>query len=99
MQYRHNATLALLLVLARTAPLKAADYHVATDGDDGNPGSADEPWKTVQKAADTMNPGDSVTVHAGTYREWIDPPRGGTSNDARITYQAAEGEDVYLKGS
>jgi len=26
---------------------------------------------------------------AGTYRERINPPRGGTSDDRRITYQAA----------
>jgi hypothetical protein len=46
-----------------------------------------------------MQPGDSCTVHAGTYREWVNPPRGGLSDANRITYQAAAGEVVYIKGS
>jgi len=40
-----------------------------------------------------------VTVHAGTYRERVNPPRGGTSGENRITYQAAPGEKVVIKGS
>lgn len=39
------------------------------------------------------------TVHAGTYRESINPPRGGESNTRRIVYQAAPGEVVEIKGS
>jgi hypothetical protein len=44
-------------------------------------------------------PGDTVTVHAGTYRERITPPRGGESDARRITYRAAAGEVVEIKGS
>jgi alpha-N-arabinofuranosidase len=46
-----------------------------------------------------MVAGDVCTVHAGTYREWVRPRRGGTSDATRITYRAAPGEDVTLKGS
>ncbi|MGZ5439046.1 MAG: right-handed parallel beta-helix repeat-containing protein, partial [Candidatus Aminicenantales bacterium] len=44
-------------------------------------------------------PGDVITVHAGTYRERVSPPRGGLSDARRITYQAAAGEKVEIKGS
>ncbi len=38
-------------------------------------------------------------MHAGTYRERVSPPRGGLSDASRITYQAAPGEKVEIKGS
>ena len=74
-------------------------YHVSIAGDDSNPGSASEPLRTVQAAAMLAQPGDTVTVHEGTYRERVDPPRGGESDDMRIVYQSAPGEDVAIKGS
>ena len=40
-----------------------------------------------------------ITVHESVYRERINPPRGGTSNEKRIVYQAAKGETVCIKGS
>ena len=75
------------------------EYHVAPDGSNGNPGTEDRPFKTISRAADIAGPGDTVTVHAGTYREWINPKRGGESDANRITYQAAPGEEVIIKGS
>ena len=43
--------------------------------------------------------GDTITVHSGTYREWINPLRGGESDSKRIVYRAAAGEKVEIKGS
>ena len=43
-------------------------------------------------------PGDTVTVHGGTYRERVDPARGGTAAQP-IVYRAADGEAVAIKGS
>ena len=77
----------------------AAEYHVSKRGSDANPGSSAQPFLTIQKAAASMQPGDVCTVHAGTYREEVIPPRGGISEAQRITYRAAEGEQVYWKGS
>jgi MYXO-CTERM domain-containing protein len=93
-----HASIAFCFALLPAARAAAADYFVAVDGDDAAPGSSAEPWLTIQHAADTLEPGDTVTVHAGVYREWIDPARGG-SKSLPITYQAADGEDVYIKGS
>ena len=57
------------------------------------------PLRTIQRAAELAQPGDTITVHAGVYRERINPPRGGESDAKRIVYQAAPGEQVEIKGS
>lgn len=77
----------------------AREIHVAESGDDANAGTASRPVATISKAAENARPGDVVIVHAGTYREWVRPPRGGTGQNARITYRAAPGEQVLIKGS
>ena len=48
-------------------------YYVATSGNDVNPGSQSQPWKTIQKAAAVMHAGDTVLIHAGTYYEKVTP--------------------------
>jgi alpha-N-arabinofuranosidase len=77
----------------------AAEIHVAPTGTDTNAGTALEPMRTIQRAADLARPGDTITVHAGTYRERVNPPRGGESDTKRITYRSAPGEKVEIKGS
>ena len=45
-------------------------YYVAPTGNDDNPGSVDYPWRTIQKAADTLTAGDttmSLTVEGYEY--------------------------------
>ncbi len=79
--------------------LEGREFHVAMDGDDAGSGTMSEPLRTIQAAAERARAGDVVTVHGGTYRERIDPPRGGESDTKRITYQAAAGETVAIKGS
>jgi hypothetical protein len=79
--------------------LFAKEFHVAKTGNDSNPGTAENPFLTIQAAADVARPGDVITVHEGVYREWVKPPRGGNSDTERIIYQAAKGEKVKIKGS
>ena len=86
-----------IALLATT--LGATEFHVATSGRDANRGTAEAPLRTIQRAAELAQPGDVITVHAGTYRERINPPRGGESDAKRIVYQAAPGEQVEIKGS
>jgi alpha-N-arabinofuranosidase len=79
--------------------LHAAEYHVSASGLDRNSGSRQSPFKTISAAARIAQPGDVITVHEGVYRERVNPPRGGTSEDKRIVYRAALGEQVTIKGS
>jgi hypothetical protein len=89
----------ILITLAISSMAMANEYHVSPKGSDANEGSAKNPLQTITAAAVLAQPGDTITVHAGIYRERIDPPRGGTSPTNRIIYQAAEGEVVTIKGS
>ena len=77
----------------------AREIHVSTQGHDQNDGSAAKPLLTISAAARIAQPGDTVTVHEGIYRERVNPPRGGESDEKRITYQAAPGAKVEIKGS
>ena len=45
----------------------AATYYVAPNGNNNNPGTAIQPWATLQKAVDAVAPGDVIIVRAGTY--------------------------------
>ncbi len=74
-------------------------YHVAKTGSDQNNGSMDAPFLTIQKAANTAMAGDEVVIHAGVYREWVDPKRSGIHDYLRITYRGADGERPIIKGS
>ena len=81
-----------------SVPASATELHVATTGKDDNAGDTAHPFLTINHAAQMAQPGDTVTVHAGTYRERVDPARGGTATQP-IIYRAAAGEAVAVKGS
>jgi hypothetical protein len=87
------------MAIAACMTISAEEYHVAKNGSDSNPGTAEKPFLTIQAAADIAGPGDVITVHEGIYREWVKPPRGGTSDSNRIIYRAAENNKVEIKGS
>jgi len=77
---------AAFLVHPRVASA-ATQYYVSTSGSDSNAGTSDRPWRTIQKAANTMVAGDTVTVRAGDYAERVQVSRSGASG-AQITFQA-----------
>lgn len=79
--------------------LSAREFHVSPAGHNAYDGSAAQPLRTISAAADRAQPGDTIIVYAGTYRERVTPPRGGLSDSARIVYRAAVGEQVVIKGS
>ena len=74
-------------------------YHVAKNGSDRNPGTAAAPFLTISRAAKIADEGDTVRVHEGIYRETVSPARGARSELGRITYEAAKGERVSIRGS
>jgi len=96
---RRKKLLLLSLLAFMTSLVIAREYHVSINGSDKNEGSALMPFKTISAAAQVAQPGDVIIVHGGIYRERVNPPRGGISDDKRIVYQAAEGEHVEIKGS
>lgn len=82
---------------AQTIPARATEYYVATNGDDGNPGTESRPWQTLSKAAATLQAGDTVYIKEGTYRDVLWLTRSGTAGQY-ITYHAYPGHMVILDG-
>ena len=76
---------------------KPKEYYVATDGDDNNPGTFDEPFRTIQKAATVALAGYTVYIRGGIYRETVTPANQGTA-EAPIVFQAYNGEEVIISG-
>lgn len=89
----------LLLMILATTIISAKEYHISVSGSDINEGSVAKPFRNINFAAQLAQPGDVITVHGGTYRELINPARGGESDIKRIVYRAAPGEKVEIKGS
>ena len=74
------------------------EYHVSQKGNDAALGTANAPFLTISRAAQIAVAGDVVIVHAGVYREWVNPANGGTE-DARIIYQSAGDGEVVITGA
>lgn len=77
----------------------ANHFHVSQNGNNMWSGSESRPFRTIQRASDLAIAGDTITVHAGIYREHVSPCRGGASDGERIVYQAAPGEKVVISGA
>jgi len=82
----------LLVLLASTS--NAATYYVAVNGNDGQAGSAQQPWATLQHAVDVISPGDTILVETGTYAGCRIGISGGPS--APKILQSAPGAQVLL---
>lgn len=60
--------LLIFLLFSCTPPeIDTAVYYVATNGSYSNPGTIDQPWKTIQKAADTLVAGATAYIRGGIY--------------------------------
>lgn len=72
-------------------------YYVAPDGDNDGPGTEDMSWRTIQRAAATLEAGHTVFIMAGTYRERVVLENSGTP-DNYIVYTARPGDVVTIDG-
>ena len=71
------------LLLAAQAS-HAANYYVATTGNDTNAGTEAAPFKTIQKAANIVNAGDTVYIRGGTYNGLVLVTKSGTAGNPII---------------
>lgn len=70
-------------------------------GNDSNPGTQQQPWKTISRAtrSNVLRPGDAVLIRGGTYREEVRPREGGSASGGFVTFAAYPGEDVTVTGA
>ena len=69
-------TAALLI----TGVASATDFHVSPTGDDGNTGLGagdDQALRTIQAGVNKLQPGDTLLIHGGVYRESVTFPASG----------------------
>jgi len=74
-------------------------YYVSTSGNDNNAGTLSAPWRTIQKAANTVKAGDAVQVRAGTYNEIVTMKTSGNATTGYITFQNYPGESPIVDGT
>jgi hypothetical protein len=104
------AVFATIGVCGLAAAQTSATFYVSTTGSDGNPGTASQPFRTIQHAANLVNPGDTVIVEDGVYtgtgvgtpcspitRPIVCLTRGGSST-AMITFRARNRGGAKLDG-
>ena len=88
----------LIVLFALGTAARAADRHVSTGGLDTNPGTLLQPWRTIQKAANSVLAGDTVFIrgNAGVYSERVTiSGRDGTAVSP-ITFQTYPGDAMAV---
>ncbi|MBD3347001.1 MAG: DUF1565 domain-containing protein [Chitinivibrionales bacterium] len=65
---------------------------------DKNTGTSEKPFKTISRAAESAEAGDTVFVCSGIYRERVAPAYGGHP-EKPVVYMAAPQNKVFIKGS
>ena len=73
-------------------------YFVSPQGSDSNPGTLARPFKTIQKCAELVEPGETCWLRKGTYRETVRPVVSGTKSKP-ITFAAYQKEPVTISGT
>ncbi len=98
-----RALLAGLIAAWATGAVAARAATLVVDGSapnaaDSNSGAADRPFKTINAAAQVVEPGDTVLVKPGVYREAVRLTRSGTAQRP-IQFVADPEGSVVLTGA
>ena len=76
----------ILLIFVLTINVQA-QFFVSPNGDDGNNGTFDFPFKTIQKAFDVISTtGDTIYLRGGIYEQslTLEPPISGNENQNKV---------------
>jgi len=80
-----------------SSAVSAKEYYVSTAGNDQNPGTLSNPFRTINKGVSILKPGDILYVRTGTYVEEIYNGQSGTEKSP-ITIMAYPGESPIIDG-
>lgn len=90
--------LIILLAIAFIPARAASNYYVSITGNDTNTGSQAAAWRTIQKCLNSVHPGDTCLISAGTYNESLTLRTTGLSGSP-ITIKALGDVTVNSGGS
>lgn len=88
----------VLLGIAGSTPAETAEYFVAPNGSDRNPGTLMRPWRSVSIAVTRVAPGDTISLLTGTYSERIVLGSTAGTESAPITLRAFPGHRPIIDG-
>lgn len=91
------ATQAVAPTASLTPKTTGTTFYVSPAGSDSALGTSAAPWRTIQKAADTLHAGQTAIVAAGNYGERVAITHSGTHAEP-IALQAANQARVQLLG-
>ena len=74
----------VLFLLLLPTFLTAATYYASPSGNDSNPGTHAQPFRTVSRGIQAANPGDTIVLQDGTYP--ADTPYGGGSTNGWLLW-------------
>lgn len=80
-------------------PARATSFYVSTTGNDVNPGTQAQPFKTLQHAATEAKPGDTVNILGGVYCQQLSVTSSGSAAAGYITFRSQPGQFAVLDGS
>lgn len=95
----------LYLKPARQADIVASVHYVGNNGDDENPGTRTQPFRTIQRAVDAALSGDEVVILNGVYSgpgnvniSWLDKDLsiGSESSDPQLCVMECAGEPGFI---
>ena len=86
-------------VTIRTPSRSGVTYYVSTAGNDSNSGTLNQPWHTIQHAANSVHAGDTVEVEAGTYNEIVTMKASGNATQGYITFTNYPGQSPIVDGT
>lgn len=90
-----NAGISTATAPAVLPPSVGRTFYVSPAGSDAAAGTGTRPWRTIQKAIDTLRRGERALVRAGTYTQDLVIARSGRKR-LPITIAAVRGERVIL---
>jgi len=93
-----HSIISLCLLVSVATAAEARTIVVSPAGNDAAAGNAEKPLRTISAAASLAQPGDTILVKPGVYRERVTPPRGGEPGKP-ITYRGEKLGTVFIRGS
>ena len=73
-------------------------YYISPEGDDGNNGTIQSPWKTMRHASDHATPGSTVYLREGVYHQKVKITRNGQSSTKPTVFSSYPNEQAVIDG-